>query len=404
MAMSNLGHLSIPKPEMDRVAFVHDVQTKLFLLYSELVEKSRVGQEVLAQLTADHRVADLNGKLISTGSGASSFDVKSLAMWYLWSANEFGQDQATANLNAFLESDSHIVLNTLWLTGVSVEQTINLGGNVKIVPTAEMPLSRDKELFLRHDFNMHSHGSSKPGAALVQECAVFKSRNPDDTLSDSKDTEFWNADNNLRNIALLLNVIDDVSCVPSYSTSYTQANMPMGPFSGSGGGSSLFDVYGYGNTNLARSKAAEIEDVVHAFNRMGANQQNRVQRILFRLSQAKRRSQIEDKILDLGIALEMALLEDNKDNDQLSLSFRLRGAWLIGETPENRKSIYKILRDIYNYRSQVAHSGSLCKNEPHKINQVRESFQEYEKIAGQIIRKLVVDGVPDWPGLLLDAI
>ena len=127
-------------------------------------------------------------------------------------------------------------------------------------------------------------------------------------------------------------------------------------------------------------------------------------RILSRLSQAKRRSQIEDKILDLGICLEMALLGDNKNLDQLSLSFRLRGSWLIGLDKNDRKKVYTLLKEIYNYRSQVAHSGILTKNRPEKINAIREKFNEYSIIAERIIYLLITNGRPNWANLILDIV
>ncbi len=100
----------------------------------------------------------------------------------------------------------------------------------------------------------------------------------------------------------------------------------------------------------------------------------------------------------------MALLEDNKNNSQLSLSFRLRGSWLIGSDHEERQVIYKQLRDIYNYRSQVAHSGSLCGNDAEKINSVREMFQEYSQLAERIIQQLICTNNPDWSKLILGGI
>jgi hypothetical protein len=68
-----------------------------------------------------------------------------------------------------------------------------------------------------------------------------------------------------------------------------------------------------------------------------------------------------------------------------------------------RKSIYRQLRDIYNYRSQVAHSGMLCGDAPKKIEYVRTNFPEYMSIAERIIHKLIVNGKPDWAGMILGA-
>lgn len=98
----------------------------------------------------------------------------------------------------------------------------------------------------------------------------------------------------------------------------------------------------------------------------------------------------------------MVLLGDNKNNDQLSLSFRLRGSWLLESDPKSRKTAYCLLRDIYKYRSQVAHSGILCANDIGKIKKVREKFTEYCTLAEKIVRIIILNGKPDWTDLILD--
>jgi hypothetical protein len=137
------------------------------------------------------------------------------------------------------------------------------------------------------------------------------------------------------------------------------------------------------------------------YDKLNHSEKMRIERILNRLSQAKRRTQIEDKILDLGIALEMLLLQDNSNREQLSLSFRLRGSWLMGQSPGDRHEKYRQLRDIYEYRSHVAHGGVLCGGEEAKIESVRRSFPEYQRLAEDICRKIITDGKPDWTRLIL---
>ena len=122
-----------------------------------------------------------------------------------------------------------------------------------------------------------------------------------------------------------------------------------------------------------------------------------------RLAQAKGRAQIEDKILDLGIALEMLLLDDNRNADQLSLSFRLRGSWLLGSSAEDRLAKYQQFRDIYTYRSQVAHTGILCGGDSQEIKQVQESFLTYQSLAEDICKALILKDKPDWSKLVLAA-
>ncbi|MFQ5444856.1 MAG: hypothetical protein ACE5EK_09595, partial [Nitrospinales bacterium] len=94
----------------------------------------------------------------------------------------------------------------------------------------------------------------------------------------------------------------------------------------------------------------------------------------------------------------------NLNNDQLSLSFRLRGSWLIGDSPEDRAVIYSKLRDIYNYRSQVAHSGVLCKGDHAKVSAVRDAFPEYQSCAEKFFRKIIQYGKPDWNKVILGAV
>ena len=64
-----------------------------------------------------------------------------------------------------------------------------------------------------------------------------------------------------------------------------------------------------------------------------------------------------DSLPQLGVLVKLSDSSDNHNHDQLSLSFRLRGSWLIGQSVEDRHEKYRQLRDLYDYRSQVAHGG-----------------------------------------------
>jgi hypothetical protein len=393
-----IGHLNIPKPEMDRLAFVHDIQIKLYLQYSRLIENDGPGVEILKEFEKDPRVQALDGCMISDGNGASRLETKILAMWFLWAVNEYGKEIAERNLNRFLDSETVPVINTLWVLGIEVDKAIELENGIRIVSAKEMPDSRDKEQYLRHEFEAPK--MAKPKAAITYTCDITKVSR-DLLESQKKDKQFWDSSRTMNDVALLLNAIEGVSCIPYFSTSYTLPEMPLGIFGGSGGGFSLHDIFGYRSSKLATSSVSEINALLHAFDVLSSDNKTRMRRVLSRLSQAKRREQIEDKILDLGIALEMMLLEDNKKNDQLSLSFRLRGSWLVGADHQDRVFVYRELRDIYDYRSQVAHTGALCGNDAKKIKLVREKFHNYAILAEKIIRELIYRNGPDWQKLIL---
>jgi hypothetical protein len=397
-----IGHLNIPKPKLEKFTFVPDIQTTLYMQYSKIIE-SDIGTQTLAMFKDDPRIQTLDGKMISNGSGGSRFEIKTLAMWFLWAINEYGENIATESLNTFLNSKEVPVLNTLWVLGIELDKTMELEHGYQIIPIKDMPDSRDKAQYFREDFDALFHRLPKPKAAIACINNVAKIFNDDDMKQEREKMKgFWDSSHYLNEIALLLNALDGVSCIPYFSTSYTQPNMPLGMFGGSGGSSPLHDIFGHRTTKLSENVKGNITSLLDVFSKLPTNDKARIGRVLSRLSQAKRREQIEDKILDLGIALEMAILEDNKNNEQLSLSFRLRGSWLIGREKEERQNIYQQLKDIYNYRSQVAHSGILCGNDREKINVVKEQFQAYSLLAERIIRHLILHGHPDWTMVILD--
>jgi hypothetical protein len=97
----------------------------------------------------------------------------------------------------------------------------------------------------------------------------------------------------------------------------------------------------------------------------------------------------------------MLLLDSSSYKEQVSFSFRIRGSWFLGDSYEKRAELYKDLNDIYNYRSQVVHSGILCKGNVNEISNVEKSFTQYQLIAEDICRKMILNGKPTWDNLIL---
>jgi hypothetical protein len=394
-----ISELNIPQIELERFAYVHDYQNRLFLQYSEIIEKTDVGKKLVEILSSDKRVQALLGKMISKGSFAQIFEIKTLGMWFLWYANKVSIIDAEKALNLFLDSQDIGVFNTLWVLGLKIDQTIELFDGVRLIPAEEMVDSRDKESFLQYEFDINVGHKNVPEAALVCSSSIPKIM-PDMSVFDPN-IEFFKTSQKLSEIAQLVNLLPGISCWPYYSTSYAPDSVPFGPFSGSGGGMGLYDVLGFGKTAFPTNFVEDLSKIYKAYSNLSEKEKGRWQRIMGRLSQAKRRMQVEDKILDIGISLEMMLLEDNKNNDQLSLSFRLRGSWLISQNGNDRAENFQTLKEIYEYRSQVAHAGILEKGDSKKIKAVQENFGKYQRIAEKIGMRLLITGKPDWSKLIL---
>jgi hypothetical protein len=393
----NFPPINVPKPEFGGHPFSMDMST----LYYHQILTTAVGAQIMSVLESDHRVRALKNTMLSLGNTAMGFSINALAAWFVWAVREFGQTEATAHLETYLDAEEIPVVNTLWVIGINTEKTIELNDGYRIVPLKEMPDSRDKEQYQKFEFRPHMPPT--PNAAICQTSMVRKATAVDDEVGLAFNHEIGKIVQHLDEIALLINAVEDFACLPYFSTTYSLPTMPFGPFGGSGGGYAHYDILGHTSSKISGAIIPDLEKLRIAFGEKGSMEQLRLRRILFRLSQARRRDQIEDKILDLGIALEMALLDDNKIADQLSLTFRLRGSWLAGKNADERKQLYKQLRELYILRSQVAHTGSLCGNNHDRINTVRESFPEYSQLAGRIVRGLLLEGRPDWTELILNA-
>jgi hypothetical protein len=191
-----------------------------------------------------------------------------------------------------------------------------------------------------------------------------------------------------------------VTCLPYYATGHVEASTPLGPFGGSGGGGPVFDIPAKITSKITANNIELLKKLLLCYDKLDAKSRVRIQIAINRLSQAKRRIQLADQILDLGIALEMLLLGEKPE--QLALSFRLRGSWLLSATQDERRDNYQTLKEIYSYRSDVAHTGTLCEGNATKIAKVSQSLPKYQKIAEDIFRKIILKGFPKWDELILN--
>ena len=119
-----------------------------------------------------------------------------------------------------------------------------------------------------------------------------------------------------------------------------------------------------------------------------------------RWRRSKRATTIEDRLVELRIALESVLLPDDKGVvGEKRHRLATRGAWLLGETLEQRKSYFRSLRDAYDFASSVLHAGRLRK----KGEQARDrAITEAQDICRVAILRIARDKtVPDWTDIVL---
>ena len=108
----------------------------------------------------------------------------------------------------------------------------------------------------------------------------------------------------------------------------------------------------------------------------------------------------EEQLIELRIALESVLLADDKgvvgeERHRLAT----RGAWLLGETFEERKTCFRRLREVYDFASSVLHAGS-----PKQKNteELAKAIGEAQDLCREVILRIASAGaMPDWSEVVL---
>ncbi|OGL37128.1 hypothetical protein A3E49_00680 [Candidatus Saccharibacteria bacterium RIFCSPHIGHO2_12_FULL_49_19] len=396
----NLPDFSVPGPEY--YGFGRDHNTRLFLYLHDALQ-SPEGARIKEILGKDSRVQALvSSALVSTGGGGGSKpELDTLAMWFIYYASIKGIPEAVKSLEAYLAASKIEYTAAAWVTGIEADQKVELVESVELVPIGLMPPSSDKEYFEEIEFSFHGNRTVKPRAALTlrgQTPKIFSS-----TPSQANGERLGLVFGLLADSALVLNLIPGLSCLHGFTTSYLDDSVPMGPLGGRGGSIPNYDVSSVSKMTKVTPELLGENDyaaLLNAYRKLTGEDRERWALIISRLGQAKRRFELADKILDLGIAMEMAIISSASHREQLSLTFRLRGSRLLAEDFTERKKIHDELKDIYEYRSAVAHNGVIARKDRSKLER---NIQRYEELGSMVCSQLLLQhGRIDWDELLLD--
>jgi hypothetical protein len=371
--------------------------------YYQVAQKHPVAASLRQKLGADSRFTAINGKMLNTGSGWGLLQIEHVVAWFLFRANEVSPESAEAELETFLASSTIELLATLWVYGVTTKTVVKLFDGIELVPRSQMPWSQERYDFERSEFSFQAHNLPSPQAALIKRVTVPKIYQES---SERKSAPEHSVQSELRYVSILMNALSKTCCMSGYQTFYKAEGTPTGPFGGGGGGTALYDLLPRKRLDFDPEHADTLRVLFQSFQRLNNTQKTTLETALHRLAQAKGRIGIGDSSLDLGIALEMVLLNNEHGGQelpgQLNLHFRLRGSWLIAETKEERLALYKTLGRIYSLRSQIAHNGYSKELLAMSHTERDAMIALHISAAERIIQKLIRSGTPtDWASVIL---
>lgn len=114
------------------------------------------------------------------------------------------------------------------------------------------------------------------------------------------------------------------------------------------------------------------------------------------LGRSRAASKDVDRAASLGLAAEIVLMHDQaSENTEISHKLGTRAAWLLGETSEERETIFKEIKNLYGARSQSVHTDVLSSRK-------MPDFPAADRIVLRILRTVLSQGeFPEWNKLTL---
>jgi hypothetical protein len=333
-----------------------------------------------------------HGWLRTQGGGRTG---KQLSSHWAWRRLLAGAEPAAllAEARNHIAPNSYDILEVRPIYGVKIAHRLNLGPDAYICPITELPQSNN----FSRAFLAPTYAGLPPlrrdGSALVFRLKIEPAIVPErtDPETDSRADERALTSMLVRHALPLLT--DGPVEMPSEYT-----DQAVDTLFGSGGGfvSSGQPV----STNLGWLR--NPDDLPGLMQNIKNMKSPAVMLSIDRLTTSRLKDRLEDRILDLGIAAEIALMHETSGGSgdgkgEITAKMSSRGAWLLGHDGTERLAISKELKALYGARSKVAHSGRAD-------TKLEDKLPSFDKLVVQILRGILRrEAFPEWSGLVLGA-
>lgn len=158
------------------------------------------------------------------------------------------------------------------------------------------------------------------------------------------------------------------------------------------------------NDPLEQSEIEETLRLYESLKQFGS-EKNKLLIAIERWISSKTNEGVENKVIDLGIALETLYLPDSSSGE-LTFKLSLRASRFLGTNIKTRKSLMDKFRAIYTCRSKVVHTGEMPRviKKPLIHHKDMENFiLEIQDLCRCTILKILdEEKFPDWDNLLLN--
>lgn len=402
--------------------YLFDTKTAWQLTHEAHVHDAQ-RDKVIAALEAHPDIAPLLGMHLNGGGiNAPKLDREPFGGWLLTRAAQIGAVAAVTELRAFLDSQFCELEEYLAFSGLETVAPISLPEGVDLVPITAVPESVFSISLTDPDwFCFRRNAKGQVLRKTVQILAQFG-------------TSAWHIDPHVAMAALRirhkmrpkvvpapihftnstakmfdsLRVLAADACTAMFPVAHWISPSPTTPLWNYFASTQWYHLNSLRPFATTKGNEARIAAIATAWEVLPEQVKSKLIIPLDRLNRALAAPLAVDCAIDLGLALEALLLSDLLPNDQISLAFRLRGAWLLGTTPTERKHLLRQFNHIYTCRSSAVHSGTLPSDKlqvnGEKVSAYDFTLKHARPLAARAILRVIALGeIPDWSALLVGA-
>lgn len=140
------------------------------------------------------------------------------------------------------------------------------------------------------------------------------------------------------------------------------------------------------------------EEIISSYLALSESRQTALSIGLSRFALAMRRQRIEDRAIELRVALEALLTPDRKHDTPVTHLIRQRGGLALGTTVEERKAFGSALAKAYGCGSTAIHTGLL------KLEKDKTYVEAGMQHCAELLKRFILVGPPkDWDELIFSA-
>lgn len=283
------------------------------------------------------------------------------------------------------------------ILGPRIDGRVELGAGIELVPwdqlsEPERPTD-DYDLISIGDFKMPPTSALRVSVADFEIISQQWSGQTTDWLTDLRSrSRFEEFRAVVKSVTRCLSVGENVACAEACY--WPRFEPPVASFVGTRIGTTraLKDPWVYGSDRVM--KGERLMKLFHGLSKFEEKGLSSMRIGMDRLNSSRGARELADRAIDLGIAVEAILLHDQKDKTNLGYRIGVRGAAFLHQNGEKRMASFKLFKDVYNIRSEVAHSGRLKKS---KIEGGNKTLEEGSIELCLVIEKLLDRGsFPDF--------